>query len=347
MSEERYVIVDPAEHFPGCLGVVAKESKIEKMKEMGLAAVSNRYIGRAILSDHIPLSASLEEILSATSSTLLQINGDPLTIYLQKGKIHGAAFYDFSPKNDKNLAHIDVEIESSNPLNVLAEARTAINQMLDALMKSAWLPLVIIRIDLFLKNDVTEAICHQLIFPFNKGILLGPLGGIHQHPHFSTYESILREAITSNSPYYRFLCAYKLYEGVGELRRWIKSLCHKYSIKSPIPKDPLVDINWLKKIGFKDDFLENVKTVNDLSGKLRALRTSVAHFLNDSIGQPLLFSSGHNFFEFSLSGSVLLHYAHIAVSELAIFFGRELETKINIGMILPMKEQRDNFVIKA
>jgi hypothetical protein len=201
------------------------------------------------------------------------------------------------------------------------------------------------RIDLYIKGEL-EPLAHQLILPYPSGLQIGPLGGIHQYPAFSFYEAVLREAILSTSPYYRLLCAYRLYEGLNKLRAWMKNISEEFNIKDKLPKDPLVNKNLMKGLGFDDSFLEGVKKISDLWKKFTGIRNRVAHFFLKDDNRPLHFSHGHTYYEYSLAGTVLLYHSNLAFTNLAQFFNEKLSGKLARGMVLPLKEHREKFIIR-
>lgn len=224
-------------------------------------------------------------------------------------------------------------------------ARTAVNDLLDNLQGRVWLPLSIMRIDLYVKGE-PYPLAHQLILPYPVGLKIEPLGGIHQYPAFSFYEAVLREAIISTSPYYRLLCAYRLYEGLSKLREWMKKLSEKFGINDKLPKDPIVDRDLIKGIGLNEDFLKGVQKISDLFNKFSELRNRVAHFFLKNDDRPLLFSHGPTYYEYSLAGAVLLYYSNLAYKELANYFTQKLSGKLARGMILPLKKNKDQFILR-
>ena len=113
-----------------------------------------------------------------------------------------------------------------------------------------------------------------------------------------------------------------------------------------LPSDPTVDVKILRELGFKDDFIKGIKTVNDLRGKLTEMRNRIAHFLTKSDSVPVNTSDGFNYYEYALGGAVLLQYSHEALIELKKFFSTYLQPKMQRGEILPMKEYGDMFIIK-
>ncbi|MEA3223758.1 MAG: hypothetical protein U9P49_11425, partial [Thermodesulfobacteriota bacterium] len=247
-----YYVVNPKEPLAGCLSVVATKSQYERIGQIERKRKARRFLARSFLSDHIPLCGGIGDIISRKTHHLLNVNEDPLSIYLHHGS-RNAIFYDLKPDENGLLEYIEVEIEAKLLSITFASARTAVNELLDSLQRRVWLPLSLMRIDLYIKGEL-EPLAHQLILPYPSGLQIGPLGGIHQYPAFSFYEAVLREAILSTSPYYRLLCAYRLYEGLNKLRAWMKNISEEFNIKDKLPKDPLVNKNLMKGLGFDDSF---------------------------------------------------------------------------------------------
>jgi len=70
-----------------------------------------------------------------------------------------------------------VDVEANHPARALAPARTAVNQLLDTIMRVGWVPLVIMRLDVWLAGE-DEPLLHQIQLPFTRGMTIGPLGGL-------------------------------------------------------------------------------------------------------------------------------------------------------------------------
>ena len=245
------------------------------------------------------------------------------------------------------MKYIEVEVEGVLPHNVLGPARTALNKMLDRLVGSAWMPLSIGRLDLRLK-ETQEPLVHHFLMPFDGGLRLGPLGGMDSIPIFSPYESLIREAVASGSPFYRFLCAFRLYEGMNELRLQIKKIRDRLSLTEKLPSDPSVDIEMLRRLGATPAFLLGIKTVRDLHARLTESRNRVAHFLLKGAKFVVSTSDGVLFMDYALSGAILLHYAHTCLNELRRYYLDHLDEKLSIGRrVLPFVEKRDQFVVRT
>ena len=249
MSNE-LVLLDPAMVVPGCAVTVTSQSREETVRSLEATPERRRYWARAFVTDQILLTGSISDILVAKVPKLVRLDRSPHSIYLHAGGDH-AIFYDLCADAEGYLSHVDVEVEASTPSNVLGPARSALNDILDKLVRSSWMPLSIGRLVIHLKGE-DEPLLQQFLMPFDGGIHLGPaLGGMDRIPFFDPHESLIREAINSPSPFYRFLCAHRSYDGINDLRRNIRELRDKARITASLPPDVPVDIEMLKKLGVK------------------------------------------------------------------------------------------------
>ncbi|MDP1655372.1 hypothetical protein [Rhodoferax sp.] len=345
-DSDKFKIFWPRHAVPGALVVVGTIQQAERLLTLERNAKQSLYSVRAILSDHIPLKGSLTELIEVHHSSPIALNEPSLTMYLHRGG-DAAVFFDFCSDGDEHLSYIRVEVEADAPLAAFQAARTAVNQLLDTLMRRVWLPLVIARLDLF--DSAEDPLASQLLLPFPSGLRIGPLGGIHQYPAFSELESLAREAICATSPYYRLLCAHRLYDGTGHVRSWLRKTAENLNIDEPLPKDLPVDQALLEGLGFPAEARKGIRKVNDLHGKLTDLRNQVAHFLLSREGSqsPLHVSDGHTYLVFSIAGAALLHYGFLTLNELSAYCRQHLGSHLARGSILPLKEQRARFRVVA
>lgn len=335
-------IVYPQVAMPGALATAASSRNVDRLRTLQ-AAGPTLYRVRTIVGTHIPLTGTIQDIVALSPETGLAVNAPPLSMYLHKGGSN-AVFLDLEAKADGTLASIGVEVDADSPAAAFAGARTIVNQLLDVLMRRLWLPLVLVRLDLSVGTE-SQPIAHELHVPFVGNLSIGPIGGIHQFPLFAELEGLAREAICSTSPFYRFLCAYRLYEGTGALRTKLRQMCVDASVDEPLPKDLKIDRDLLAAMGLGGLAQENVQTVSELHGKLTAMRNIVAHFLlaRGEKVPPLHTSDGYSYQTFSSAAAVLLHYAVGAVRELSRFFQQHLSPKVMVGSVLPMQAQRERY----
>jgi hypothetical protein len=88
-----------------------------------------------------------------------------------------------------------------------------------------------------------------LLFPQGHQIAIGPLGGIQQAVLFAPYDAIYREALTSSSPFYRLLCAARIFEGISSIRKWIKEESDRRGVLAKMPSIPKVDPGFVRGLG--------------------------------------------------------------------------------------------------
>jgi hypothetical protein len=165
-------------------------------------------------------------------------------------------------------------------------------------------------------------------------------------PFAVAYEALIREAITTGSPYYRLLCAYRLYEGLQPLRKTIRELAEKFGVTAQMPKPPTVDLEFLKRVGFTPDFLEKLKHAEDFWKESAALRHAAVHFLLDGSSGPISLSHGGTYHVYSLVGAVLLQYSHQAFRELSGHATKYFGDRLTRGSVLPMIQRRDDFLLR-
>lgn len=346
MNGEGYYIVDPLRPLPGTLTVLLPATQAKRYDELIAKKSFARYIVRAFLSDNVPLATELGELVKRPSDSLLHVNENPLTIHLQYPG-YSPYMFDLVPDDTGRLSHIDYLVDSNIPAAALPVARTAINHLLDVIMRNVWLPLTIIRLDVLEKEELAPLL-HQIIFPFVDRLAIGPLGGFGSFAPLAPYEALLRDAIAAASPYYRFVCAFRLLEGIGNLRRRVQKLAVHFAIQERVPKQPEVDPEMVKGLGFDDAFAQRNKKANDLIKELRPARDSVSHFLlNTPNTEPMNVSNGMNFRNYSCGGALLLFYAHRSVADLMIYFNRYLHGHLARGSRLIFPEDKERYVIKV
>src|SRR4051812_41615725 len=156
--------------------------------------------------------------------------------------------------------------------------RSPLNELLDNIATQFDLPLIYQRFELVAPSD-GQTLLYEFVLPYKDGLRLGPLGGIQQRTPFATFDAIFREAITSTSPYYKFLCACRAYEGTEYIRKWLKQQAKRFNVNARLPKDPAVQQEELLRSGVPADLLTGVSRAKDLFEKYRVHRNALAHFL--------------------------------------------------------------------
>jgi len=273
------------------------------------------------------------------------LNENPLTIYLHAGG-RSAIYFDLLANSQRELQFVEVRVESKLPSNALLLARRPLNALLDVMTRNYNLPLCLQRLELLSPVD-GSVLVYQVFLPQSNAIQAGPLGGIMQAVPFAPYDAIYREALTSSSPFYRLLCAARMYEGTASIRKWLKERCVERNIQEKLPSDPDVDPNELRGFGFDEDFTQGIRKVQHLFHRLKDMRNAIAHFLIEHEGSDLhvYLAEGAELENYSTAAAALLHYAHKTLEECRAFYTRHLENLR--GSILPMVQNRDQFVVRA
>jgi hypothetical protein len=165
---------------------------------------------------------------------------------------------------------------------------------------------------------------------------------------FAPYDALYREALTTASPFYRLLCAWKMYEGTNRLRRWIREQCENRGIKDRMPSDPAVDQSELVKMGFSSSFAQGIRHASDLFSKLGEQRNAIAHFLFDVDGgeSHVYLADGSQLVQYAVASSAMLRYAHAVLEELRLFCVGRIPFSTG-STILPLPANRDQFVVRA
>jgi hypothetical protein len=345
----RLAIVDPREPTPGVIGVAVPETRLSELESLERLRTRQLWRVRGVVSDHIPLAGDIRAVITSERNHNFFLNSGSLTIYLHRGG-HDAIFFDLVAQSSGRLDYVEVKIETDLPSNAFLFARQPLNEMLDALVRNPPNPpLLLQRLELVSPND-GGTLAYELTLPFNTGVQFGPMGGLLQWQVFAPYFAIFREAITNPSPFYRLLCAWRVYEGIQNIRKWLREQCLKLGITEKLPKEPAVNIKHLERLGFPADFCARINKLSDLFRELSELRNGVAHFLferGDGGNAHVYLARGHEYRNYSVSSAVLLSYVIKAIDDLRIFYNRHIEYKLNPGMILPMIGQRDKFIVKA
>lgn len=349
-DEERLEIpvaaVFPEKPTAGSLGVVVPENRLEELRELQGEQTFRVWEVRGVISDHVPLSGL--GALTRVPRHRLFLNESPLTIYLHRGG-RRAVYFDLVAGDDElKVAYIAVRVRTASPSNAFLLAREPLNRLLDVFARAWNMALVYQRLDLMSPRD-GGLLAHELVLP-PKGerVRLGPLGGFHQAEPFAAYDAILREALTNPSPFYQLLCAWRLYDGTGWIRKFLRQEAQKRNIDAPLPKDPSVDAEELKQMGFTPEFAVGIRKANDLFSKLTDTRNAVAHFLlrgDEGREGHVYLASGAAFQHYSIAATAMLKYSRQALDDLRSYYSDHLETHFMAGTVLPMIERRDQFMV--
>lgn len=129
-ASDPFFLLDPRDPFPGVLAVLCRKSRMDEIGQYELSGVTRQWKVRGIVSDAVPLSGSVEEIVAMEPNNLLFINGDPLSIYLHSGG-HRAIYYDLVGVGEqRKLSYIEVIVETRFPSNAIVLARRPLTPFL-------------------------------------------------------------------------------------------------------------------------------------------------------------------------------------------------------------------------
>jgi hypothetical protein len=151
-----------------------------------------------------------------------------------------------------------------------------------------------------------------------------------------------------SKPFYRLLCAWRVHEGIQVARRWLRQQCERFNINERMPKSPEVDVQHLERMGFDAEFCAKIRRVDDLFKEMDELRNGVAHFLleREAGNVHVNLSDGAQLQIYSISSAILLGHVAREIEVLRHFYSQHIESRIVRGMLLPMPENRDQFVVR-
>ena len=279
----------------------------------------------------------------------LTLNENPLTIYVHRGG-RNAVYFDLIGGADNRLSYIELRVETDLPDKAIMLAWEPVNTLLDSIVRNHPLPLVISRLEL-LSPQTGEVIAYNLIFPNTAGLSMGPLGGVFSDPMFIPADAIWREALSSSSPFYRLLCAYRIMDATNRLRSLMQASIKKRNLTSVLPAETKVDHGVLVQLGMGKEEAERIGNVTQLFQRFNPLRNAIAHFFTpegkggkQKVYVPI--SEGSLIRSYSVASSALLHYVHIRLEALRSF-GRGIGLTENWrGSILPMPERKLDFPVR-
>ena len=144
-SPRRISLIEPREPFARCLGILVHTKRIEHYLDPERAANHDvtMFVRFSLMTSRSPVM----ELIAKTSDALVWISGNALTMNMELPD-YLPVVCDLVPASDPKALHVNVNVESKHPAWALAPARTAVNQLLDTLMRVGWVPLVIMRLDL-------------------------------------------------------------------------------------------------------------------------------------------------------------------------------------------------------
>lgn len=349
ISPNANVLVFPREPTPGALGVFARYEKLDEVRALEAERQQRVWEVRAVLSDHIPLAGDAASSMNRDSYHLFYLNESPLWIYLHSGG-RNAVYYELvsDPSDRQNrLKYIAVRVETRLPSNAFKLARRPVNALLDVFTRNHNLPLLIQRLELISPHD-GSVLLTQMLVPHRAGVSVGPLGGIIQAVPFAPYDALYREALTNSSPFYRLLCAWKIYEGTQRLRRWIREQCEQRHIDARMPPDPELNRDELTAMGFAPEFVSEIGHASELFERLADARHAIAHFLiqREDGDSHVYLADGVQLEHYAIASAGMLLYVHRLLEDLRHFCVQHGLTGRGPA-ILPLPENRDQFGVRA
>lgn len=343
---EDCVVVFPPAPTAGMLGVLIRESRVDEFRRLERENRVRIWRVRGVVSDHVPLAGDARSVIAQAPQHNIFVNNSPLSIYLHAGGAN-AIYYDLVASRDGKLSHIEVRVETSIPGKALILAWRPLNALLDTFVRNSELPWALARLELLSPED-GEVVAYELVLPHPNGVRIGPLGGIDQAVPFAAYDAIYREAIISGSPFYRLLCAFRIYDGTTEIRRWLREQCDQHHIADRMPADPEIDAAELRGLGYEAELVNGIRRARDLFERFREHRNAIAHFLVEGEqGQAHVYlADGLMIRTYSVGAVALLKYAHRTLEELRLFYTASLAPVFMRGMVLPLPQQRDRYVVR-
>lgn len=343
------MLITPREPTQGALGVFARQGRLDEVRDLEAESRERLWEVRAVLSDHAALAGDARSAMGRKAYHLFHLGESPLWIYLHSGG-RDAVYYELVSEPgdpDGKLAYIAVRVESRLPSNALLLARKPINALLDVFTRDSDMPLLIQRLELVSPRD-GGVLLTQMLVPHRNGIKFGPLGGIVQAVPFAPYDALYREALTTSSPFYRLLCAWKMYEGARGLRRWIREQCQLRQVDARMPPDPAVDRDELIRMGFAPEFVGEIRHAGELFDRLADARHAIAHFLIERDGgdSHVYVADGQQLQQYAVGSAGLLRYAHRLLEVLRLFCVQH--ALLGRGpAVLPVPGNREQFAVRA
>jgi hypothetical protein len=345
--ENPRVVVFPRKPTPGALGVVVPQDRVDELRQLEEERQLREWEVRGVVSDHIPLSGL--GALTAQPQHRVFLSHSPLALWLHRGGDRAVYFDLVASNEERQLDHIAVKVRTRLPSNALLLAREPLNRLLDVLARGHGTTLLYQRLDLMSPRD-GGVLAQELVLPPDPpGISFDyeSGGGFQQSDAFAAYDAILREALTNPSPFYRLLCAFRIYEGTGWIRKWLRKEAQRLGVDVPLPADPRIDPGELEGMGLPDNLAAGVKKANELFEKFRQPRNAISHFLvqGDEGEGHVFLADGQAFQHYSIGATVLLKYARQAIDDLRLHYNRHISAHHEIGSVYPMLTHREQFIV--
>jgi hypothetical protein len=348
-SDTNFFLTFPQRYAAGTNGVVVPDKHSDELVSLERSGEMRLWTVRAIISDHVPQSGTLPEVLNRPLQHSLRLKVNPLTIYLHRGG-RNAVYYDLYANSQGQLSHVELRVQTILPDRALMLAWEPFNALLDQIATNFPLPLVIARLELIGPLS-GAAIAYNLQLPNASGLELGPMGGLNAPREFIPCNTIWREAINSVSPFYRVLCAYRMEDALEEIRGLARKLLKSRGSEPRLPRETKIDTDVLRALGFDESVLKRVNNLRDLFNEYRTMRNAIAHFLvttdptDEQKKAYVSISDGYSIRSYSIVSAALLHHIGIKMREHREFFWKNGLSTLRGGNILPMPEKKLDFPV--
>jgi hypothetical protein len=198
------------------------------------------------------------------------------------------------------LARFTTTLESNNANEAASAAHASLAPLLSGLSASADVPLFIESIDVVELRSGSAILRITTPFPeqnFNFGLLP------HMTEDYCHYASLYREALQSNSPFYRFLCLFKIVEGIHkrrgrlttEAKRQGTFTSRKPLIPERIPGDKEEQMRLLKAVysirsdsPWDDMFIALTFPVESHGKSIKEVRDDILEKIRDTVAHAVM-----------------------------------------------------------
>jgi len=288
MEKEPLIIQSRARHHPGNVEVVIPQSSLSLVREIEKDRKERLYLGRAHLSSKYDNTRHSDDLIRLTGATLIPLSASRIRVWLD----WQSAGVVFTLKSNRRgmLNRIEAYTRASLPGNALNTFKTALYTYLDKLVRDAKCPVYVEGITLLLSRRV---LFHEVpITFFAKGRTISDPFGYGNVHWFAPFLSLEREALSSTSPFYRLLCRFRAYEGIGRyLRPELRAFAREIGVTARLPGAPRISPQQRREMGLKELGLASMRNYEELGEQCRQLRNGVAHFLVNKPFKAMLMAS--------------------------------------------------------
>jgi|ERR1700688_579357 len=255
--------------------------------------------------------------------------------------------FHFRSDGQGHVEGICARVEERTPVAALGRARQPLEQFLDELCSWTFSPMRFTQFDVAASSD-SPALATETFLPFGPSleadthIRLPP-----SRDWLWIINELFREALCTNSPYYRLLVAFRIVEGIGTLKKLMLGTCRARGIKAPLPKNmriPKFEIYERgatidQKLAKKGESL----SLQELYETWRDKRNAVAHLLFERSEKTriLILSDPTHYRDFACSAAILLLYSRRAYNELRSFLFEHIAPFPELVSVEPRADEAD------